>query len=190
MKTYLQLLCALLISNVSIAANLSASASAADKGKKNGFITLTISGGFAPYVINWTGPSGYSSSKTNPDSLAAGKYCVVVTDAYCGVASLCIDVTEKTNTGIIESKAAAYTIYPNPCSNLINIDVASNYSGMLDMQLFDATGRLIAQQYINAQSKIKWQLANALPTGTYILRLRQEDGSTFIQRIIAIDPAQ
>lgn len=187
MKTYLQLLCALLLCSSSFAADLSASASAADKGKNNGFITLTISGGFAPYIISWTGPSGYSSSKLNPDSLAPGKYCVQVTDAYCGVASICIDVTEKNNTGIIESKPAlSYTIYPNPCSNLINIDNASNYSGKLEMEIFDATGRLIAQQNIYAQSKIQWQLANTLATGAYILRLRQADGSTFIQRIVAI----
>lgn len=183
MKTYLLLLCALLIGNSSFAANLSASASPADKGKNNGLITLTISGGFAPYVISWTGPAGYSSSKLNPDSLAPGKYCVTVTDAYCGVASLCIDVTEKNNTALIEQQSQAYKVYPNPFSNFINIDVMSTYSGMLELQLFDALGRLMAQQKLYAQNKINWQLPNALPAGTYMLRLRQEDGKAYTQRI-------
>lgn len=184
MKSFFQLVCLLFISSASIAANLSASATAADKGKNNGLINLTISGGFAPYVISWTGPSGYSSSKLNPDSLAPGRYCVMVTDAYCGVASLCIDVTEKNNTGLVEQQTLAYKVYPNPCNRFINIEVSSAYSGMLDIQLYDALGRLMAQQSVQAQSKINWPLPIALPLGSYLLRLQQEDGRSYTQRIL------
>jgi hypothetical protein len=184
MKRCLQILCALLLSSASFAANLSASAGAADKGKNNGFINLTISGGFAPYVISWSGPSGYSSSKLNPDSLAAGRYCVVVTDAYCGVASLCIDVTEKTNTGLIEQQTLAFKVYPNPCSRFLNIEVKNAYSGMLDIQLYDVLGRLMVQQNVQAQSKINWPLPITLPVGSYLLRLQQEDGNSYTQRIL------
>ncbi len=50
-------------------------------GGMDGAITLTPSGGTAPYTFAWTGPTGYTSTTQSPTGLKAGNYTVVITDA-------------------------------------------------------------------------------------------------------------
>jgi uncharacterized repeat protein (TIGR01451 family) len=50
-------------------------------GENSGEINLEIIGGTTPYSYLWTGPNGYSSTDQDIDSLFAGSYTVVVTDA-------------------------------------------------------------------------------------------------------------
>ena len=46
-----------------------------------GSITVTVSGGTAPYRYAWTGPNGFSSANQNLAGLVTGTYQVMVTDA-------------------------------------------------------------------------------------------------------------
>jgi gliding motility-associated-like protein len=48
---------------------------------KTGSISITASGGTAPYSYAWTGPNNFSSTVANPQNLASGTYQVTVTDA-------------------------------------------------------------------------------------------------------------
>ncbi|MET0391615.1 MAG: choice-of-anchor L domain-containing protein [Chitinophagaceae bacterium] len=50
-------------------------------GKGDGKTDMTIHGGTFPYVIQWSGPSGFSSTSEDLNNLAAGTYTVTVTDA-------------------------------------------------------------------------------------------------------------
>ncbi len=54
----------------------------------NGSITLTASGGTAPYTYAWTGPGGFTSTSNSISNLRAGTYTVVITDALGCTASL------------------------------------------------------------------------------------------------------
>jgi len=45
----------------------------------NGAVTLTTSGGSAPFTYSWSGPGSYTSSAQNISSLAPGTYKVIVT---------------------------------------------------------------------------------------------------------------
>ena len=58
-------------------------------GANDGAIDLTLNGGYAPYEFKWEGPNGFSSDVQNISNLAPGQYCVTVTDALCGTATLC-----------------------------------------------------------------------------------------------------
>ncbi len=63
-------------------------------GDNTGNITSTISGGNAPYLYNWTGPMGFSSTLQNPSNLVAGEYCLTILDAnFCSIAT-CIELFE------------------------------------------------------------------------------------------------
>jgi gliding motility-associated-like protein len=46
-----------------------------------GAITLTPSGGRAPYTVTWSGANGFTSTATSPANLRGGNYRAVVTDA-------------------------------------------------------------------------------------------------------------
>ena len=48
---------------------------------RTGSITVTASGGTAPYSYSWTGPNNFNSTVANPQNLVSGSYQVRVTDA-------------------------------------------------------------------------------------------------------------
>lgn len=51
------------------------------ESQANGAINLTVTGGIAPYSINWTGPNGFASTTEDLVNRPAGTYTVTVTDA-------------------------------------------------------------------------------------------------------------
>jgi len=59
----------------------SSSADESAPGACDGSINVTVSGGTTPYNFSWTGPSGYTSSNQNINSLCAGNYSLSITDA-------------------------------------------------------------------------------------------------------------
>lgn len=72
----------------------------------------------------------------------------------------------------------ASRIYPNPCSNVLNIEAANNSHFMTSV--YDLTGRqVIAPSHQNSVD------VSALSAGVYVLRLNTEDGqqvSTFVKQ--------
>ncbi len=50
-------------------------------GYEDGIIDATTNGGAGPYVYNWTGPNGFTSSNEDIINLVAGTYNLIVTDA-------------------------------------------------------------------------------------------------------------
>ena len=60
-----------------------------------GNITVTASGGTAPYSYAWTGPNNFTSTVANPQNLVSGSYQVRVTDANgCPITGAAQMITE------------------------------------------------------------------------------------------------
>jgi gliding motility-associated-like protein len=70
-------------------------------GNSTGSISVTASGGTAPYSYSWTGPNGYTSNTEDPVGLFAGAYNLTVTDANGStggcLASLTVSLVEPAN---------------------------------------------------------------------------------------------
>jgi len=60
------------------------------------------------------------------------------------------------------------SIYPNPSSDLVNIDIPSSYN-MMDINLYDVNGKLI-RNFSDAQGKITFDVGT-LAGGTYYLQM-------------------
>ncbi|MFT3886411.1 MAG: choice-of-anchor L domain-containing protein [Flavobacteriales bacterium] len=71
-------------------------------GGADGAINATITGGTAPYSVNWSGPGGYGSSLTSISGLRAGAYAMSVTDAH--------GCTVNANTTLTDSPALSTSI--------------------------------------------------------------------------------
>ncbi|MBL7950087.1 MAG: gliding motility-associated C-terminal domain-containing protein, partial [Flavobacteriales bacterium] len=77
-------------------------------GANDGTIDATITGGAQPFTYAWSGPNGFTSSATDLTDLAAGTYCLSVTDANGCVAESCstLEAPEPINA-LATSTAAA-----------------------------------------------------------------------------------
>lgn len=66
---------------------------ASQAGATDGAINLTVSGGTAPYTVNW----GTGAQTEDISNLGAGTYCVTVTDANACSVNTCATVTQPGN---------------------------------------------------------------------------------------------
>jgi len=76
-------------------------------GLADGSISSTISGGAAPAMYTWTGPNGFTASSADISGLAAGTYCLNVTDANGCTAQQCLDVFAPAQLGASATAVAA-----------------------------------------------------------------------------------
>ena len=78
----------------------------------NGTATVSAAGGTPPYTYVWTDTSGTTiGTDTLQDSLAAGTYCVMVTDSNGCQDSICVLITQPNILSVTDS------ITPATCSN-------------------------------------------------------------------------
>lgn len=156
-------------------------------GKKS-TITLSITGGVAPYTVTWSGPSGYSATGISIDSLGIGTYCATVIDKYCGEAHLCVDITNQ-NNGIKEVNVNPIcTISPNPFTNTINISFQQAHLNKIwSLTLLDLMGRVVVSTQLTAGSNSTWAINKNIATGTYILHLINNQGEIFNEKIIKVE---
>ncbi len=144
-----------------------------------GAISLTATGGTAPYQYDWTGANGFTFSSNNPTGLRAGTYNVTITDARgCTFTPAVITVTEP----------AALALAAAP--NVTNILCNNGTTGTISLT---ATGGTAPYQYA-------WTGANGftfssnnptgLRAGAYNVSITDARGCTFTPAAITItEPA-
>jgi hypothetical protein len=89
--------------------------------------------------------------------------------------------TSEIITGI-ELNEIQLQLFPNPTSDIAILKVGSEYIGLLNYSLFDASGRLISTNHINS-SESTIALAK-LASGIYILNVRNSSQTIKSFRII------
>ena len=131
-----------------------------------------VSGGSAPYSYLWS-PGGCTN-----DTLYGAcyiEYAVTVTDSnHCTTSdSLLIvippPIIHYSGTASL-NKNSAYSVFPNPACDIINIEVGAPSTENRTLQLFDPMGRLIATNEIAPTDKsLSIDLAR-FPKGVYLLK--------------------
>nr|MBS0036766.1 T9SS type A sorting domain-containing protein [Saprospiraceae bacterium] len=81
-------------------------------------------------------------------------------------------VVDCHSSGISDNELKGIEVYPNPVSNLINIQTTS--TGSYDYLIYDSQGRLMQSGRVSTDHSIK--IGN-WPTGPYFLHLRDGNGS-------------
>lgn len=109
-----------------------------------GSVDLTVTGGIAPFVYSWTGPSGYTASTEDISGLNAGTYVVTVTDKFCGTATITVIVGTDATTSITETEKNILSAYPNPSNNQITINT-SKYLSDASFRLISIVGRVVLE---------------------------------------------
>ncbi len=98
-------------------------------------------------------------------------------------------VTEETTvyvsgtTGLNEIEGLDINIFPNPASDLIAIQIAGMISKNLTIELLDISGKLVDKDIIKPGSTIAYFDVQAVYSGTYVVRI-YNDNSVITQTVI------
>jgi hypothetical protein len=100
-------------------------------------ITITSSGGDAPYTYSWTGPNGFTAGNvTELNNLSNGTYIATVEDDNGCSATFTGLVDVETSIRNVNNNLIR--IYPNPANDLVKID--GNLSGAA-IRILDMSGK-------------------------------------------------
>ena len=87
-----------------------------------------------------------------------------------------------TATGEAQAAVEQLMLYPNPARESLNVELPEGGRGQL--ALYDAQGRLLKTQYLDAVPEV-WPLeVSALPAGMYLLLYRSEGGAAAVGRFV------
>ena len=114
------------------------------------------------------------SGETNQSFTATvnGNYAVIVTQGLCTDTSVC---TQITTVGISSAQPKAISIYPNPVSNELNIEIEGN-NEQVNFEIINSMGQVVLKG--NFVKKTSVQTNNFAP-GVYILKLGNNKGFEF-----------
>jgi len=88
-------------------------------------------------------------------------------------------------TGIEENEQVELIPYPNPTVQFVNVPLNRNYSGSVNLQAFDASGRMVYSDDINMNGTDVLRVdAKGLASGLNIFNLRYSDGTTASFRVM------
>lgn len=105
-------------------------------GAKDGSISISISGGTQPYLINWSGPNDFTSSEADLHSISAGVYTLNLTDAnYCNTFTLDVVITSPPQILITPVSISDYNGYGVSCygetDGYINVSVSGGTGALI-----------------------------------------------------------
>lgn len=156
----------------------------------NGAINLSVTGGFwdiiqspLAYLVEWSGPNGFTSQDEDLTGLAAGDYTVTITDI-----TGCVDPYEYTVSVTTSAKDPASVtslgISPNPTANVAMLNLSLAHSAEVRVEVLNTLGQTL--QTLNA-GKVnalnqEVDLSN-FTQGTYFVRV-SVDGETAIRRVV------
>jgi len=109
-------------------------------GDAAGSISVTISGGTAPYEFDWVQlDGGVTSNQEDLNGLDPGTYQLTCTDAN-GCQTVSFEITVEAIVGVDEWSAAEVLIYPNPTQSTCTIQWEMGRDPAM-LFIVDATGR-------------------------------------------------
>ncbi|MBS1568484.1 MAG: choice-of-anchor L domain-containing protein [Bacteroidetes bacterium] len=131
-------------------------------GMADGSITALVSGGVPNYNLQWSGPGGFTAMGAMIDSLAAGTFCLSVTDANGCTAQPCITMAE-----------------PAPLATMLTATTANcgQATGSVDA---DITGGSAPYTTAWSNGTAAEDLTNVAP-GNYVATVTDANGCTVVE---------
>lgn len=143
------------------------------EGASDGSIALTISGGTAPYLIDW-GTGLPVDTITTLTELAGGEYTVQVSDANGCVQSISFQVDVMTGLTTVFDDAHLQA-FPNPASGQFTLQWSESVNEFSDKTLCirNALGQVMLQQSLPDLSRKYSVLRSNWAAGIYYYQLKQ-----------------
>src|SRR6056300_769135 len=144
-------------------------------GGTDGSADITVTGGTSPYTYAWSGPSSYSSTSEDINTLSAGTYSVTVTDANSCTSS---------NTNVVVTEPTALTLSNG---SQTNVDCNGNSTGSVTVS---AAGGTSPYEYkIGMGSYGTSATFSSLSAGSYTVTAKDANGCTQTLSVTITEPA-
>ena len=134
----------------------------------DGHATISISGGTAPYIFNWS--DGKDSDVRN--ELIHGTYTVRITDQIgCEISkSVVIEGVECLE------RAPTAILFPNPASDRITLQMENFPSPISSISIIDATSKIVYQQNQSIENQLLTVIdLTAFAKGIYLINIISDD---------------
>jgi hypothetical protein len=83
------------------------------------------------------------------------------------------------------SQFNSFSLFPNPCSNLFNIQFATDRIQDINLSIYDFKGKTVSSKSYLKTSSLNEQISlKDYPSGIYLVKLRLDNGSVSTKRII------
>mgnify|MGYP000043958546 CR=1 FL=1 len=91
-----------------------------------------------------------------------------------------------TSTGLVSTEFEKYhiSVYPNPASELIAIQIGSLVKEDVQISLLDASGKLVKQTSISKGSSIAYFDIQTVYSGIYFLQFTGENGEKLTKKVL------
>jgi hypothetical protein len=138
----------------------------------------------------WT-PGGYTTPGITVDTSLTGGFGskwfrLQITNSATCTSSDSVKVTFKDCTGIQETEAVTYEVFPNPNNGTFAVKIRNHSPGRLTIRLQNALGLTVFEDKDVEISRdfIKTYKTNMLPSGIYVLTLEDNVGKNNIKMIV------
>jgi Secretion system C-terminal sorting domain len=143
-------------------------------------VTIAVSGGAAPYSINWgDGLSSLSGDTSEHRYITEGIMIIDITDGVgCSVYD---SIVSSFASSITQPNDNPLKIYPNPATNQLFIE--NDQIAIDEIDVIDVTSKLMQRQYLNGSRQAVLNIS-ALSNGVYLLNVKsggQEYHSRFVK---------
>lgn len=135
----------------------------------NGTISLTVSGGNAPYTYEWANNTTLSQITAVP-----GNYCVDISDANSCMIDSCFVISST--AGIETSDQPVLNVFPNPASEFVHIQFSAGLTGASkNVSIVDLSGKIIYSADIPGEMNFLEIPVKNWSNGTYTYRINAEN---------------
>lgn len=148
----------------------------------DGTASVSATGGFPPYTINWNDPFQQTSPSVN--NLYAGTYIVTITDSH-GCTSQQTVVIGLAN-GIVSSENNNYSLSPNPGNGIYVLKFQLLGIKNAFFNVYDITGRILKSIQLNPIESSNTIDLSAFSDGTYFYSLLLDGIHTKSERVILV----
>jgi len=105
-------------------------------------------------------------------------YCVRAIYNYCESQDVCVDVSLY--VGLSENDMDGVKVFPNPASDVVNIQFPGNVSRL---SVINSLGLTVYSGDVTGKNLIKLN-ATGFMSGSYLLRLVTTEGNSFTKKIV------
>lgn len=169
-------------SNSCVPPSVNTASSPTQGNANNGTASASVLGGTAPYTYLWS--NGATTSTLN--GLAAGEYCVIVTDASgCAAESACVTVEAISSVTQPNQNGITFYSQPNPSNQYAVIKIEGVQTNAT-LSISDITGKLLRNIPVNAGTQTLDINTSAMAPGTYICQLIANNQAIATHKLVVV----